>query len=149
MYYKLVAQNKKAYHNYFIEEKIEAGIILAGSEVKSLRSGQASIIEAYILIKENEVFLVGAHITEYKFATYDKQPPTRDRKLLLHKKEIQKLKIKLTRGGYTAVPLKIYFHGNHAKVEIGVGKGKHTYDKRATMKAKTQKREMSRAMKNY
>ncbi len=149
MYYKAVAKNRKAFHNYFIEETLEAGMVLVGSEVKSLRAGQVSIVEAHIIIRDNEVFLLNAHITEYKFATYDKQNPIRERKLLLHKREIKKLKVKITREGYTAIPLKIYFKGNHAKVEIGIAKGKHNYDKRATLKAKTQNREINRAMKNY
>jgi len=148
MYYKLVTSNKKAYHNYFIEDKIEAGIELVGSEVKSLRSGQGSIQESFISIKEGQIFLMGAHIQEYKFATYDKVSPTRTRRLLLHKKEILKLKQKLALKGYTAVPLKIYFKGNFAKVEIGVAKGKHNYDKRASLKEKQQKREMSRVVKS-
>ena len=148
MYYKQVTSNKKAYHNYFIEDKMEAGMELKGSEVKSLRAGQGSIQEAFITIREGEIFLVGAHIPEYKYATYDKIPPTRTRKLLMHKKEIIKLHQKLAQKGFTAVPLKIYFKGNHAKIEIGLAKGKHTYDKRASLKEKQQKREMSRVVKS-
>ena len=148
MYYKLVTNNKKAFHNYFIEEKLEAGIELIGSEVKSLRSGQGSIQEAYISIKETQIFLINAHIPKYKYATYDELSPVRARRLLLHKREILKLKQKLAQKGYTAVPLKIYFKGTFAKVEIGLAKGKHTYDKRASLKEKQQKREMSRVIKS-
>jgi len=148
MYYKQVTSNKKAYHNYFIEEKLEAGIELFGSEVKSLRSGHGTIQEAYISIKDTQIFLINAHIPKYKYATYDELTPTRERRLLLHKKEIIKLKQKLAQKGYTAVPLKIYFKGNFAKVEIGLAKGKHTYDKRASLKEKQQKREMSRVIKS-
>ncbi|MBN2694447.1 SsrA-binding protein SmpB [bacterium] len=148
MYYKVIAANKKAYHEYFIEDTIEAGLVLYGSEVKSLRSGKGSIKESYITVKDGEVFLIGAHIPEYKFSTYDKQDPLRTRKLLLSKIEITKLKNKIERQGYTAVPTKLYFKGNYAKIEIGIAKGKQIHDKRSSIKEKEEKRNLDRFMKN-
>lgn len=147
MYFKQIASNKKAYHNYFIEDKLEAGISLLGGEVKSLRSGKISIKEAFILIRQGEMFLVNAHIPEYKYSTYDRHEPLRTRKLLLKRQEINKMRVKIEQQGYTIVPLKIYFKGNFVKVEIGLAKGKHNYDKRATLKNKEQNREVARAIK--
>lgn len=149
MYHKTVATNKKAYHNYFIEETIEAGIVLHGFEVKSLRVGKSSIAESYVRIKNDEVYLLNSYIAEYKFSTYDQLPTNRDRKLLVHKREIKKIKSKITKDGYTAVVTKIYFKGNYVKVEIGIAKGKQLHDKRAALKAKTQNREIKRAFKNF
>ena len=133
---KLVANNKKAYHDYFIEEKYEAGIALAGTEVKSLRMGKCSIKEAFIRIENGEVIIYGMHIS-----------PLRPRKLLLHKKEIWKLLGKMKEKGYTLVPLQVYFKEGKAKVEIGLAKGKKLYDKREDIAKKDQRREAEKEFK--
>jgi len=142
-----VCQNKKAFHDYFIEEKIEAGIILTGSEVKSLRSGKANLKDSYARIKDTEIFLLNAHISPYNRADgFTQQEPDRTRKLLLHKKEILRLIGKTRVKGYTLVPTRIYFKEGRAKVEIGLAKGKSEYDKRDTLKKKDANREIARAM---
>lgn len=139
-YYKLVAQNKKAFHDYFIEAKYEAGIVLAGTEVKSLRMGKCSIKESHIRIKDGEVFIVGMHITPYEKGNIFNKDPLRTRKLLLNRLEINKLEGKIAEKGYTLVPTKVYLSKNRMKVEIGLAKGKKKYDKRHDIKAKDQKR---------
>ena len=146
---KLLANNKKAYHDYFIEEKYEAGLSLLGSEVKSIKKGKVSIKESFISDKKGEMFIYGMHVTPYSQA-YDKDiDPTRTRRLLLHKKEINKLIGKKTQAGYTVVPLKIYERDGLVKLELALAKGKKQYDKRETIKAKDDKRKMDRALKNY
>ncbi|MCR4843103.1 MAG: SsrA-binding protein SmpB [Eubacterium sp.] len=145
----LVANNKKAFHDYFIEEKIEAGISLSGTEVKSLRQGKCSLKEAFIRIENNEMFIYGMHISPYEQGNIFNKDPLRTRKLLLHKKQILKLAGQVSQKGYTIVPLKVYFSGSHAKVEIGLAKGKKLYDKRETMAKKDAKRSMDRAMKEH
>lgn len=145
---KLLANNKKAFHDYFIEEKYEAGLELMGSEVKSIKAGKVSIKEAFISDRKGEMFVYGMHVTTYKEG-YDKIDPTRTRKLLLHKKEINKLIGKKTQAGYTVVPLKIYERDGLVKLELALAKGKKQYDKRETIKAKDDKRKMDRALKNY
>ncbi len=147
--FKLVAGNKKAYHDYFIEEKIEAGLCLAGTEVKSLRSGKCSIKESYIAIENGEAVLHGMHISPYEKGNIFNKDPLRPRKLLLHKKEIYKLFGVMQKKGYTIVPLQVYFKGSLAKIEIGVAKGKKLYDKRADAAKRDSAREMDRAMKEY
>ena len=145
---KVVCQNKKAYHDYFIEESVEAGIVLVGTEVKSLRLGQANLKDSYAAVRGSELFLVNTHISPYKQADKFSQPePDRTRKLLLHKEEINKLIGKTKEKGYTLIPTKIYFKNGKAKVEIALAKGKKLYDKRETIKKKTVEREMEKAVK--
>src|SRR3990167_7576135 len=145
---KVVCQNKKAYHDYFIEESVEAGIVLVGTEVKSLRLGQANLKDSYAMVKGEEVFLVNTHISPYKQADRFTRPePDRTRKLLLHREEINKLIGKTKERGYTLIPTKIYFKNGKAKVEIALAKGKKLFDKGETKKKKTVEREMKRAVK--
>lgn len=144
---KLVANNKKAYHDYFIEEKYEAGIALAGTEVKSLRMGRCSIKEAFIRIENGEVWVYGMHVSPYEKGNIFNKDPLRPRKLLLHKKEIWKLLGKMKEKGYTLVPLQVYFKEGKAKVEIGLAKGKKLYDKREDIAKKDQRREAEKEFK--
>lgn len=144
---KTVCQNKKARHNYFIDESIEAGMVLLGPEVKSLRDGRASLVDGYARIDKGEVFLYNMHITPYPFANYMQLDPKRTRKLLLNRKEIKRLIGKTKEKGYSLIPLKVYFSGSRAKVEIGLAKGKKKFDKRQTLKEKELKREMDQARK--
>ena len=144
---KLVANNKKAYHDYFIEEKYECGIVLHGTEVKSLRLGKCSIKESFIRIENGEVFAYGMHISPYEKGNIFNTDPMRVKKLLMHKQEIRKLIGKLTEQGYTLVPLQVYFKDGRAKVEIGLAKGKKLYDKREDMAAKAAKRDLDRRIK--
>lgn len=142
-----VFQNKKAFHDYFIEEKIEAGIMLTGAEVKSLRAGKANLKDSYARIKDAEIFLLNTHISPYNQADgFTHQEPDRTRKLLMRKSEILKLIGKTRIKGYTLIPTRIYFKNGRAKVEIGLAKGKSEYDKRDTIKKKDVQREISRAM---
>ena len=144
---KLVANNKKAYHDYFIEEKYEAGIALAGTEVKSLRSGKCSIKEAFVRVENGEVYVYGMHITPYEKGNIFNKDPLRVRKLLLHKSQIQKLIGNSAEKGYTIVPLQVYFSNGRAKIEIGLAKGKKLYDKRQDIAKKDQKREAEKELK--
>lgn len=144
---KLVANNKKAYHDYFIEDKYEAGIELFGTEVKSIRMGKCSIKESFIRIEKGEMFLYGMHINPYEKGNIFNKDPLRVRKLLLHKWEIGKLASKIAEKGFTLVPLQVYFKGSLVKVEIGLAKGKKLYDKREDIAKKDQRREMEREMK--
>lgn len=146
---KLLANNKKAYHDYFIEEKYEAGLSLVGSEVKSIKQGKVSIKEAFISDKNGEMFVYGMHVTPYSEAYDQKIDPTRTRKLLLHKKEINSLIGKKTIDGYTLVPLRVYDKDGLIKIEIALVKGKKLYDKRESIKRKDDKRRIERALKNY
>lgn len=145
---KIVCQNKKAYHDYFIEETLEAGIQLLGTEVKSLREGKVNLKDSYVLIKNSEVFLLNCHISPYSHGNIMNHDPLRTRKLLLHKKEIERLRGKMQQKGYTLIPLKIYFKGPYAKVEIGLAKGKRLYEKRETIKEREAKRAIEKAMKS-
>lgn len=145
---KIVCQNRKAYHDYHIEETLEAGISLLGTEVKSLREGKANLKDSYVIIKERQAFLLNCHISPYSHGNIMNHDPLRTRKLLLHRKEIDRLTGKVTAKGYTLVPLKIYFKGSFAKVEIGVAKGKRFFEKRDTIKEREARREIERAMKN-
>ena len=143
-----IITNKKAFHDYFIEEKYEAGVVLQGWEIKAIRAGRAQIREAYVLIRAEEIFLIGAHITPLASAsTHVLADPTRTRKLLLHKKETAKLIGKVERAGYTLVPVDLHFCRGRVKVEVGLAKGKKNYDKRATLQERDNKREIDRAMK--
>lgn len=144
---KLIANNKKAYHDYFIEEKYEAGISLAGTEVKSLRMGRCSIKEAFIRIEHDELFVYNMHISPYEKGNIFNKDPLRVRKLLLHRQEIRKIQGHITQKGYTIVPLSVYFSGSLVKVEIGLAKGKKLYDKRQDIAKKDQRREAERKFK--
>ncbi len=144
---KLVANNKKAYHDYFIEEKYECGIALHGTEVKSLRMGKCSIKEAFIRIENAEVFVYGMHISPYEKGNIFNKDPLRVKKLLLHRQEINKLLGKIKEKGYTLVPLQVYFSNGKAKVEIGLARGKKLYDKRADIAKKDARRETEREFK--
>ena len=144
---KLIANNKKVYHDYFLEETFEAGIALAGTEVKSMRMGKCSIKESFIHIENGEVILYGMHISPYEKGNIFNKDPLRTRKLLLHQYEIRKIAGKIAEKGYTLVPLKVYFKGSLVKVEIGIAKGKKLYDKRETIAKKDQRREAEREFK--
>jgi len=145
---KIVCQNKKARHDYHIIEVIEAGMVLLGTEVKSLREGRANLKDSYARIRDGELYLVQAHITPYSHASYDNHDPERVRKLLVHKRELKRLTGKTQEKGLTLVPLKIYFKDGKAKIELALASGKKSYDKRETLKRQTQKREMERAIKD-
>lgn len=144
---KLVANNKKAYHDYFIEEKYEAGVVLCGTEVKSLRMGKCSIKEAFIRIESNEVWVYGMHISPYEKGNLFNRDPLRPKKLLMHRAEIRKLTGKLAEKGLTLVPLQVYFKDGRAKIEVGLARGKKLYDKRADIAKKDQRREHEREFK--
>ncbi len=144
---KVICNNKKAYHDYFIEEKYEAGMVLTGTEVKSLRMGKANLNDSFALVKSGEAFLNNLHISPYDFGNRENHDPDRMRKLLLHKKEIVKLFSKVREQGYSLVPLRLYFKNGKVKVEMGLAKGKKLYDKREDMKQKDQKREMAQVFK--
>jgi SsrA-binding protein len=144
---KVLVRNRRALHDYAIEDRLEAGIALTGSEVKSLRDQRASLGEGYIAIRGGEVWLVGVQINEYPFAHQQNHDPTRERKLLLNRREIARLDIKLTQRGYSAVPISIYVKKGRIKVEVGVGKGKKQYEKRETVKEAEAKREIDRALR--
>lgn len=144
---KLIANNKKAYHDYFIDEKIEAGIELKGTEVKSIRMGHCSIKEAFVRIDDGEVVIYGMHVSPYEKGNIFNKDPLRPRKLLLHKKEIGRLAGKIKQKGYTLVPLRVYFKGSLIKVEIGLARGKKLYDKRQDIMKKDMRREAERNFK--
>ena len=143
----VVATNKKAYHEYNILELFEAGIQLKGSEVKGIREGKASLKQSYVLIRKGEAWLRGSHIASYSHTGYEGHDPVRNRKLLLHKKEIQKINSKLAEKGLTAIPTRMYIKGGFVKLELGLAKGKKLYDKRATKKKRDVERDIKRAMK--
>jgi len=145
---KLVCQNRKAYHDYFIEETVESGVALLGTEVKSLREGKANLKDSYVLIKEREAFLLNCHISPYSHGNILNHDPLRTRKLLMHREEIDRLSGKAATKGYTLIPLKIYFKDSYAKVEIGVAKGKRLYEKREKIKEREAKRAIERVMKS-
>lgn len=144
---KLIANNKKAYHEYFLEEKYEAGIALHGTEVKSLRMGKCSIKEAFVRIENDEVIIYQMHISPYEKGNIFNRDPLRPKKLLMHKAEINKLKAKIAEKGYTLVPVEVYFKGSLVKVEIALAKGKKFYDKRADIAKKDMRREAERDFK--
>ncbi len=145
---KIIATNKKAYHDYFIDETFEAGIALTGTEVKSIRDGKVNIKEAFCRIKNGEVFINNMNIAVYEFGNRENHDPTRMRKLLLHHVEIDKLLRLTERMGLSMVPTKIYFKKNYVKLEIGIGRGKKLHDKRETLKRKEADREMAKAIKS-
>ena len=144
---KLIANNKKAYFDYFIDEKFECGISLAGTEVKSLRMGKCSVKESFVRIVNDEVMIYGMHISPYEKGNIFNKDPLRERKLLMHRYEINKLKGKIQEKGYTLVPLQVYFKGSLVKVEIGLARGKKLYDKRADIAKKDQRRELEKDFK--
>jgi SsrA-binding protein len=144
---KLIASNKKAFHDYFILQKAEAGVALTGTEVKSLRDGKANIKDSYVLFKDGEAFLFNAHISPYSHGNLQNHEPERNRKLLLHRREIEKLREQVVEKGLTVVPLRLYFKGGKVKVEIAVVRGKKLYDKRETEKKRELDREAAVAMK--
>lgn len=144
---KIVATNRKAYHDYFIEETLEAGIVLVGTEVKSLREGKANLKDSFARVVNSEVLLYNMHISPYDFGNIHNHDPVRARKLLLHKSEIRRLTGKIKEKGFTLIPLKIYFKGQVAKVELGLAKGKHLYDKRQVIAEKTAKREIEKTFR--
>ena len=145
---KIVAQNKKAYHDYFILDTYEAGIELKGTEIKSVRKGSANLKDSYIRIKNNEAFIENMHIAPYEQGNIFNHEPLRTRKLLLHKKEIKKLQKEVKENGLTIVPTKLYFNTSKLKVEVALVRGKKLYDKRQDLKAKDAKRDIDRALKN-
>ncbi|MER5623797.1 SsrA-binding protein SmpB [Streptosporangium sp. NPDC002544] len=145
---KVIAQNKRAWHDYHIEDTYEAGLVLQGTEVKSLRLGRASLLDGYAVIKDGEAWLINVHIPEYTMGTWTNHAARRSRKLLLHRKEIDKLVAKTKEGGLTLVPLAIYFKDGRAKIEIGLAKGKKDWDKRQTLAENQAKREMARALRH-
>lgn len=146
---KLVAKNSKAYHDYFIEDKYEAGIELAGTEVKSIRQGHANLKDSYCIIKDGQMHLHGMHISPYEKGNIFNKDPLRARRLLMHKREILRLFAKVKQDGYALVPLSLYFRGPRVKLEIGLAKGKKLYDKRDAAAARDAKREMDRARKAH
>ena len=145
--FKLIANNKKAYHDFFIDDKYETGIELFGTEVKSIRMGKCSIKESFVRIEKGEVYIYGMHINPYEKGNIFNKDPLRVRKLLLHKTEINKLAAKIAEKGYTLVPLQVYFKGSLVKVEIGLARGKKLYDKRDDIAKKDQRREVERDYK--
>ena len=145
---RTVAQNRRARHDYFLEDHLETGIVLTGSEIKSLRIGAASVNEAYAMFRGNEVWLVGATIEPYSQAGMRNHDRLRDRKLLLHRREIEKLRTRVEQKGFTLVPLRVYLKNGRAKVELALGRGKDVGDKRETVKAREAKRDMDRALKD-
>ena len=144
---KLIANNKKAYHDYFIEDKYEAGVALHGTEVKSIRMGKCSIKESFIRIERGEVFVYGMHISSYEKGNIFNKDPLRPKKLLLHREEINKMEGKISEKGFTLVPLQVYLKGSLVKVEIGIAKGKKLYDKRQDIAKKDMRREAEREFK--
>lgn len=145
----LISQNKKAYHDYFVEETYEAGISLAGTEVKSVREGKVNLKDSYISLKTGEAFVLGMHISPYEKGNIFNKDPLRPRKLLLHKREISKLIGLSQQDSYTIIPLRMYLKNSYVKVEIGVCKGKKNYDKRAAVAEKDSKRRIDRALKEH
>ena len=145
---KSVANNRKAFHDYFIEDRYEAGIALSGTEVKSIRAGKVNLNDSFCQVKNGELFVYAMHISPYEKGNIFNRDPMRDRKLLMHKREILKLQAKIQQDGYALVPLSLYLKDSKVKVEIGLAKGKKLYDKRATAADRSAKREIDRAMKS-
>lgn len=145
---KTVATNRKAFHNYHIGDSVEAGIVLTGSEIKSVRSGRVSLSDAYVRPERGELWLLNAHIARYEASSYLSHEPKRPRKLLLHRKEISSLTSKVSEKGLTLVPIRLYIKGNIAKVEVALAKGKRRYDKRESISRREVERELARAIKS-
>ena len=144
---KPIAKNSKAFHDYFVEERFEAGVVLAGTEVKSIRQGGVNLKDSWCQVKDGELWLYGAHISPYEKGNIFNKDPRRTRKLLMHKREIMRLFGKIKQDGYSLIPLSVYFRGPRVKLEIGLAKGKKLYDKRESSARRDAKREMDRAMK--
>ena len=144
---KIIAKNSKAYHDYFVEDKFEAGIQLAGTEVKSIRQGHVNLKDSFAIVKDGEMTLYGVHISPYEKGNIFNKDPLRPRKLLMHKREILRLGAKVQQDGYSLVPLSVYFRRAHVKVELGLCKGKKLYDKRETAAKRAAQRDIDRAMK--
>ena len=144
---KIIAKNPNAFHNYIIEDRFEAGIVLSGTEIKSIRNGNVNIKDSYIIIKNGEMWILGMHIKPYEFGNIYNKDPLRDRKLLAHKSEINKLLGKVKQKGISLIPLNIYWNKNHVKVEVGIGHGKKLYDKREDLKRKDAERTIDRHLK--
>ncbi len=143
---KVVATNRKARHDYLIEDTIEAGLVLTGSEIKSIRAGQVNLRDSYATFRNGELWLINAHIAPYKQASRQNHEPRRERKLLLHRREINRLTGKLQEKGLTLIPLQIYLRNSWAKVQLGLGRGKKSYDKRQALRERDDQRQMSRAL---
>jgi SsrA-binding protein len=143
---KTIATNRKAYHDYLIEDTFEAGIVLQGSEMKSLRAGQVNLRDSYAAVREGELWLLNVHISPYQQASYQNHDPRRDRKLLMHRREINRLAGKLQEKGLTLIPLQIYLKNGRAKIQLGLGRGKKVYDKRQTLRQRDDQRQMERAL---
>lgn len=146
---KIAAQNRKAYHDYFVEDKYEAGIELCGTEVKSIRAGTMNLKDSYCTVKDGELFVHSMHISPYEHGNIFNRDPDRDRRLLMHKREIMRLYGRIKQDGYALIPLSLYFKNSKVKVEIGLAKGKKLYDKREAAAERSAKREMDRTMKSY
>ena len=144
---KIIAENRKAYHDYFIEERFEAGVALSGTEVKSLRAGRVNLKDSYVQVKDGEMWLIGVHISPYEHGNRYNLDPERNRKLLMHKREIMKLTGLVSREGYTLVPLSLYFKGSRVKMAVGLCKGKKNYDKRESIAKRDADRDIERVMK--
>lgn len=145
----VIAQNKKAYHDYFVDEEYEAGLELSGTEVKSIRAGRVNLKDSYVSCKSGEAILIGMHISPYEHGNIFNHDPLRDRRLLLHRKEINKLIGLTQQQGYTLIPLKLYFKGQYVKLKLGLCRGKKDYDKRASIAERDAKRNMSRMIKEH
>lgn len=145
---KIIAKNPTAYHNYAINEKLEAGIVLSGTEIKSIRNGKVNLKDTYVNIKNGEVFVLGMHISPYEFGNRNNLDPLRSRKLLLHRREIDKLYGMIKQKGVSIVPISMYFSGNKVKLELGIGKGKKLFDKREDLAKKDAEMKIQRALKN-
>jgi SsrA-binding protein len=146
---KIVAENRKARHDYHIVDRYEAGMVLTGTEVKSLRRGKANLKDSYARIRKGEVYIHQLHISPYESAYYDNHDPLRIRKLLLHKHEIRQLVGKINERGFTLVPLRLYFRDSKVKIELALAKGKHAYDKRDSLRRRDEQRELDRIRKDY
>lgn len=144
---KVIATNRRAWHDYHIEDRLEAGLVLGGTEVKSLRAGRASLVDCYVSVSKGEAFIYNLQISPYEQGNRYNMPEKRPRKLLLHKSEIEKIMGQITRKGYTVAGLKLYFKGSRVKLELGMARGKKDYDKREDMKERDSKRELDRVMK--
>ncbi len=144
---RTISRNRKAFHDYHIGDTLEAGLVLQGSEIKSIRAGSVNLRDSYVTFRDGEAWLVGAHIAGYHEASYQDHDPRRDRKQLLHKREIRRLQSQVEQRGYTCVPTRLYLKNNRAKVEIALAKGKHTYDKRESLRERDSAREVERAIK--
>jgi len=145
---RLIAQNKKAYHDYFIDETFQAGIELVGTEVKSLRAGRCNLKDSYVAVEGRQAYIMNMHISTYEHGNIHNKDPLRRRRLLLHKSEINKLIGAIARDGYTVVPTRVYFHGSFVKLDVALAKGKKLYDKRESIAKRDQEREMQRDNKN-